>query len=133
MGGRTRRACPTDQRFLSERGAGADRLPRPMARVILGSYLFRYPLGGNISCVLQYLLSLEDLGHEVFFVEKSGYENSCWDPVRRVMTDDPTAGIRIVSRELERVGSDCSWCYVDAAGTYYGMSRAAMEEAFRTS
>ena len=43
-----------------------------MARIILGSYMFRYPLGGMLSWVLQYLLGLKDLGHDVYFVEKYG-------------------------------------------------------------
>lgn len=38
-----------------------------MARIVLGSYMVRYPLGGMMSWVLQYLLGLQQLGHDVYF------------------------------------------------------------------
>lgn len=63
-----------------------------MARVILGSYMVRYPLGGMLSWALQYLLGFRDLGHEVYFVEKADYPNACFDPVRNIMTDDGSHG-----------------------------------------
>ena len=44
-----------------------------MARIVVGSYMFRYPLGGMMSWVLQYLVGFQRLGHEVYFVEKAGY------------------------------------------------------------
>ena len=34
-----------------------------MARVVLGSYMVRYPLGGMMSYVLQYLVGFTRLGH----------------------------------------------------------------------
>ena len=37
-----------------------------MARIVLGCYMFRYPLGGMLSWALQYLLGLKDLGHDVY-------------------------------------------------------------------
>ena len=48
-----------------------------MARIVVGSYMVRYPLGGMMSYVLQYLLGFQRLGHDVYFVEKAGYHNSC--------------------------------------------------------
>ena len=64
-----------------------------MARIILGSYMVRYPLGGMMSWVLQYLVGLQRLGHEVVFVEKAGWPDACYDPSQDVMTDDCTYGI----------------------------------------
>ena len=63
-----------------------------MARIIIGSYMVRYPLGGMMSWVLQYLVGFRKLGHDVYFVEKSGYANACYDPVKDLMGDDCSYG-----------------------------------------
>jgi hypothetical protein len=104
-----------------------------MARIILGSYFVRYPLGGNLSCVLQYLLGIHRLGHEIYFVEKSGYADSCYDVPRNMMTDDCTYGISIVNALLARFGLEHRWCYVDAANCYHGMSKREIDEVFRSA
>jgi hypothetical protein len=101
-----------------------------VATVLLGSYLVRYPLGGMMSWVLQYLVGFRDLGHDVVFVEKAGYERSCYDPVRDEMTDDPTYGTEAVEKLLSRFGLGGRWCFVDAAGRYHGLSRTHVEDAF---
>lgn len=104
-----------------------------MARIIVGSYMIRYPLGGMISWVLQYLLGFHQLGHEVYFVEKSGYPNSCYNPVLKFMSNDCLYGIRIVSSLLARFGLQERWCYVDAENHYYGLSQVKIEEIFATA
>jgi hypothetical protein len=58
-----------------------------MARVILGSYMARYPLGGVLSSSLQWLSGFQKLGHDVYLVEKAGWENSCYDPSRNVSSN----------------------------------------------
>ena len=54
-----------------------------MATIIVGAYMVRYPLGGMMSWVFQHLVGFKALGHEVYFVEKYVYENSCYNPVDR--------------------------------------------------
>jgi hypothetical protein len=73
-----------------------------MARIVLGSWFVRYPLAGMNSWVLQYLTGFHDLGHEVYLVEKSAYPNSCYDPVRRVMSDDCSYGFGVATDLLRR-------------------------------
>lgn len=102
-----------------------------MARVVLGSYFVRYPLGGMMSWILQYLVGLHRLGHEVCFVEKANYPDACYDPRRRIMTDDPTAGIAALETSFVRAGLDHPWCFVDFAGNYHGLDRPRVEQAFR--
>jgi len=104
-----------------------------MARIVLGSYMVRYPLGGMMSWVLQYLLGFKKLGHDVYFVEKSGYANSCYDPEKDVMSDDCTFGIRTVKALLARFGLQDKWCFVDAADNYCGISRFQIEEIFKSA
>lgn len=102
-----------------------------MAKIVLGSYMVRFPLGGMLSWVLQYLVGFERLGHEVYFVEKSGYPDSCYDPARDVKSDDCSYGTEVVSGLLAGFGLGDRWCYVDASGRYHGMPRDAVEEVFR--
>src|SRR4051794_11135725 len=104
-----------------------------MARIIVGSYMVRYPLGGMMSWALQYLLGFRQLGHDVWFVEKSGYPKACYDPVRDLMTDDASYGTGVIQELLGRFGLAEHWCYVDEAGTYHGTDRSAIEDVFRTA
>ncbi len=104
-----------------------------MARIILGSYMFRYPLGGMNSWVLQYLLGLKDIGHDVYFVEKYGYANSCYDPEKELMSDDCSYGLKLVSELLTRFGLENKWCFVARNDVYHGLSRQQINEIFRSA
>lgn len=104
-----------------------------MARIVLGSYMVRYPLGGMMSWVLQYIVGLQQLGHEVYFVEKAGYDNACYDPVRDVMTNDCAVGTNALNRLLDSFGLAGNWCFVDTNGEYYNMSRVEIEDIFATA
>lgn len=101
-----------------------------MARVIVGSYMVRYPLGGMASWVLQYILGFQRMGHDVWFVEKGDHPNACFDPVARTMSDDCTVGTRFVDALLRRWGLGRRWCFVDHDGRYHGADRSTIEGAF---
>ena len=104
-----------------------------MARIVVGSYAIRFPVGGYFSWVLQWLLGFHRLGHAVFFAEKSGYRNSCFNPITRRSSDDCSYGIRIFRDFLARFELGERWCFVDAAGQYHGLSRIEIERAFRSA
>lgn len=104
-----------------------------MARIVVGSYLVRYPLGGMMSWVLQYLVGFQRLGHDVYFVERATWPDACFDPVRRTMNDDPTYGIKATAVLLERFGLANRWCFVDYFGQYYGRSAQQIQEVLDTS
>lgn len=104
-----------------------------VARVIVGSYMVRYPLGGMMSWVLQYLAGFRQLGHDVYFVEKAGYPDACYNPIRRVSSDDCGYGTRALKSLLRRIGLEECWCFVDAHERYHGMDRAKVEEVFATA
>jgi hypothetical protein len=93
--------------------------------------MVRYPLGGMMSWVLQYLVGFARLGHEVWFVEKADHAHACFDPARGIMTDEPAAGLRAVDALLREVGLDERWCFVDHAGTYHGTNRGEIEAVLR--
>jgi len=73
------------------------------------------------------------MGHEVYFVEKSVWPNSCYDPSTDVMSDDCSYGIATVNSLLGRFGLRDRWCFADAANNYYGLSRDRMEEIFKSA
>lgn len=100
-----------------------------MARIALGVYMVRYPLGGMLSLYLALAVGLRRLGHDLTIVERSGWPRSCFDPVARAMTDDCARGVAVVDRLLSRHGLGDRWCFVDAAGGAHGMSRGRMRDA----
>lgn len=104
-----------------------------MARIVFGSYIIRYPLGGMASHVLQYLVGFRRLGHDVYFVEKSGWSKSCFDPVRNAMSDDCSYGVEFARSLLARFGFAEHWTFVDAAGQYHGLDKQAVKDIFRTA
>jgi hypothetical protein len=97
-----------------------------MARVVVGSYLVRFPVGGYMSWVLQFLVGFRQLGHEVFFVEKAE-PGEVYDPVADRMGDDGTHGTRLLDELLRRFDLEGNWCFVDPGGQYHGLSRPAIE------
>lgn len=101
-----------------------------MATIILSSYVMRYPVGGVLANNLQFLTGFARLGHDVYVVEKAGYDDSCFDPVRRINSDDCSCGLGRIDELLTRVGLGGRWCYVDAEGTYSGMDRSSVEAIF---
>src|SRR5687767_1861004 len=95
--------------------------------------MVRYPLGGNLSWTLQWLLGFHRLGHDVYLVEKSGYSDSCFDPAQGVMSDDCSYGTTVVHELLARFDLGERWCYVDVQDRYHGLSRQRVAEIFRSA
>lgn len=104
-----------------------------MARILVGSWMVRYPLGGNLSWSLQWLVGFHRLGHEVYLVEKGGFPNACFDPARNVMSDDCSYGMEVVDKLLRRFGMENRICYVDEQGRYHGLSKQTVESLFRSA
>lgn len=95
--------------------------------------MIRYPLGGMMSWVLQYLIGFQRLGHEIYFVEKSGYPNACFNPATKTMSDDCSYGVRIVNSLLQRFNLQNNWCFADISGQYHGLSKESIEDLFKTA
>ena len=108
-------------------------MTKTKGRIIIGSYMFRYPLGGMLSWVLQYLTGFEKLGYEVYFVEKYGYPNSCYDPIKEIMSNDCSYGLEMVSSLLENHGLGGRWCFMDINNKYYGLSKYKIDTVFKTA
>ena len=104
-----------------------------MATIIVGAYMVRYPLGGMMSWVFQHLAGFKALGHTVYFVEKYGYSNSCFNPITRSSGNDCSYGVKMVNDLLSTVGLERNWCFVDHEGNYFGMSQSKIESAFKSA
>ncbi len=104
-----------------------------MARIVVGTYVVRFPVGGYLSWVLQWLLGFQRLGHEVYLVEKSGWANSCYDPRTDGMSDDCSYGTTAVNELLEHFGLTERWCFVDAHGNYHGLARESIRSVFKSA
>jgi hypothetical protein len=95
--------------------------------------MVRYPLGGMMSWVLQYLLGFQRLGHDVWFFEEAGWPGSCYDPSRGTTGDDCSYGVATLDALLRRFGLGDRWCYLDASGRYHGLPRDRAEEVLRST
>jgi hypothetical protein len=104
-----------------------------MARIVVGSYVVQFPLGGYLSWVGQWLGGFQRLGHDVWFVEKSRGPRSCYDADRNLMTDDCAYGTGLLGEFLSLFGLERHWCYVDWAKSYHGAARTEIEEVFRSA
>jgi hypothetical protein len=69
----------------------------------------------------------------VYFVEKSGYVDSCYDPAKNLMSDDCSYGVAAVHALLERFGLQDRWCFVDAQEHYHGLTRDRIEAVFKSA
>lgn len=101
-----------------------------MATIVLSSFVIRHPVGGVLSNNLQFLTGLDRLGHDVYLLEKAGYEQSCFDPELRESGDDCSCGFRRMGGLLDRHGLTGRWGFVSADNRYHGMTRQQVEDVW---
>lgn len=84
-----------------------------MARIVVTGYMLRHPVAGNVLAFFHYVLGLTRLGHEVCYVEESGWPYSCYDPESGLWQDFPHTGLRVVRRLMNDHGLKVPVCYVN--------------------
>jgi hypothetical protein len=84
-----------------------------MARVVVCGYMVRHPVAGNLLAFFHYVLGLHRLGHEVAYLEESGWPYSCYDPETRDWHDHPHTGLRVVRALAAEEGMKIPVCYVN--------------------
>src|SRR5262245_15719678 len=84
-----------------------------MARVVVCGYMVRHPVAGNLLAFFHYVLGLHRLGHEVAYLEESGWPSSCYDPDPRHWHDHPHTGLRVVRALAAEHGMRVPVCYVN--------------------
>lgn len=97
-------------------------------RVVVAGYVVRYPLGGQAWAHLQYVIGFKRLGFGVCFLEDAGWPDSCYDPLRNAVGNDPSYGVSFLERALSRYGLGDAWAFRDVSGRLYGMSESQLDE-----
>lgn len=102
-----------------------------MAKVVVCGYMIRHPVPGNIYAFLHYVVGLHRLGHEVLYLEESGWPDSCYHPPTGLYGEDPGPGMLAVASALRRSGADgVRVAYVDrASGRSWGLHRQDIRAA----
>jgi hypothetical protein len=91
-------------------------------RVVLLHFLAQMPLAGIAWQALHYLVGLEKLGFETWYVENHGANP--YDPRINSVSMDCAYNVDYLRRALERFGLGERWAYWDAINdTYHGLSR----------
>jgi hypothetical protein len=95
--------------------------------IILTGIIGRHPYGGVGWCSLMYLVGLQRLGHEVWYVEDTGECN--YDPTIDGLATDPSYALALIRKTLEPYGLGERWCYIDFRGEFHGMDRGGWRRA----
>lgn len=102
-----------------------------MISAVFATHMVRYPLGGNLSWAIQYILGLQRAGCNLTIVERADYPNACFDPIANRITDDPAAGLKIVGDLLDRFGLRDRFVFVDYAGRFHGLEEITVRQRFK--
>jgi hypothetical protein len=102
-----------------------------MACILASVYMGRYPLGGNLSFNVQWVVGLHRLGHDVHLLEKANYTDAWFLPVERRLSDEASNGFKIVERLLRRFGLPNRYTAVDVKDQWYGGTPETVRELFR--
>ncbi len=97
-------------------------------RIVVCGYMIRYPSAGNLLAYFHYVVGLRRLGHEVLYLEESGWPGACYDPHTGDYGDDPRPGLRAVRTLLTEQAPAVPVCYVDRdSGTVSGVDWAGVK------
>jgi len=101
-------------------------------RVVLLHFVAQMPLAGIAWQALHYLVGLERLGFEAWYVENHGANP--YDPRINSVTMDCAYNVAYLKRALERFGLGARWAYWDAINdVYHGLSRERVTALLRDS
>lgn len=107
------------------------RTPSSSLRIVVLGVLGQSPFAGVSWQVLHYLEGFRRLGHAVTYMEDTG--EWPYDPVRNVITADPSYTVAYLQRTLAMCGLERDWYYRGAAedGRVYGGDPDAMARTLR--
>jgi hypothetical protein len=105
-----------------------------VARIVVCGYMVRHPFAGNLLAFFHYVLGLVRLGHEVVYLEESGWPYSCYDPATSQWYDDPSSGLRVVRTLFAAHQVDVPVIYVNRdTGHVDGAGRDGVERLLRAA
>ncbi len=103
-------------------------------RIAVLGFMGNCPIAGVIWQHVHYLVGLQRLGHEVFYLEDTS--RYPYDPVQQTPTDDYSYAAKILSRLADEFGFQGRWTfsprYKDPRETA-GLPRAAVNDVYRTA
>ncbi len=101
-------------------------------RIVVLHFVGQMPLGGIAWQAMQYILGLERLGYEAWYVEDHGANP--YDPQLNSVVMDCAYNVAYVRAMMERYGLGERWAYWDAINdVYHGLSREAVFRLYRES
>ena len=99
-------------------------------RIVVLHLAGRYPLGGIGWQAIHYVLGLQQLGHDVHYVEDSGAYP--YDPRVKSVVEDSANSVAFLDDVMTRVGLGDRWTYVDpVTGVHHGLSREGLDRLYR--
>lgn len=100
--------------------------------IIVGGYIVGYPLGGMTWHHLNYLLGLQEMGHEVWFLEDSGAYSMPYNPAEQRCGPDPAYGLDYLQQTFAHYGLPPRYCYYSQFwDTYYGLQQAELDDLLK--
>lgn len=92
-----------------------------------------YPVGGVLWDYGQYILGLQRLGYEVFYLEDTGWLT--YDPVRGEQVEDCSYGVKFLETSLADLSPEMSarWRFRAIDGKSFGMSDGAFQDVTETA
>ena len=100
-------------------------------KVVVSGLMASYPMGGMTWHYLQYLIGLQRMGFEVFYIEDTGWWP--YSPQLQTFVEDPTDNVAYLSALMQRYGLEDCWSYRDATKGFLGASRERALSAFQSA
>jgi hypothetical protein len=108
-------------------------MAKPKHKIVVLGYMGNCPIAGVIWQAIHYIVGLQRLGHEVYYIEDASPVP--YDPVARALTEDTTYVGDILSRLANEFGFSRRWAfsprYRSREETLGPLSRAQVNELYR--
>jgi hypothetical protein len=102
-------------------------------RAIVTGMIATYPVGGVAWDYGQYLLGLDALGFETYYVEDTG--GPTYDPTERLYGEDCSYGVRFLRESLARLSPELAdrWHFRSAAGHCHGLPQSELKHLIKAT
>jgi hypothetical protein len=98
-------------------------------RVVLLHFIAQMPMAGIAWQALQYLVGLQKLGYDTWYIENHGANP--YDPRANSVMMDCSYNVAFLKDSIERFGFKDRWAYWDAINdVYHGLSRERVRELY---
>src|SRR5678816_2940418 len=103
-------------------------------RVVVMGFMANIPIAGVVWQHLHYIVGLQRLGHEVYYIEDSA--RLPYDPVAGEITNDYSYALKYLARLATQFGFEGRWAFCARylpGEPCHGLTRARMLELYRTA